>query len=589
MNKQLVEQFFNKVEQYQTITIFGHIYPDGDCYASSEGLKYLLKELYPNKDIYVLGTDINKLPTYFPRQDIIEDKIIEDSLVICTDLPDKARVGDKRAFSLPHKEIIKIDHHIFKEDFGGLEIIDDKASSCAEMIAEIFYTKFEKLPSLAASILYYGFTTDTNRFMYASSTSSLIAARLLKDGANCKDIYSSLYVVSEKSIKFSGYLYSNYKTTRLGLCYCIIPLEVSKKFGYTPHQAALFVNSIGRIESSRLWVIIAECEDKKAFCEFRSIGDIDVQKVATKFTGGGHLNASGCTLSDFSRADEVIAECEKTLLDSFAPYQEELSTMLDLASQTSSIILDYYKKGFDVEIKDDNSPVTSADKASDKLIRETLQSKFKDHGFLSEEDVDDNSRFEKELVFIVDPLDGTKDFVNKDDMFATNIALTKNGEIVVGVVSIPCLNRIYFAVKGKGSYLIEKDHTIRKLHVSYKKNDLTVYNSAFHKNEKYLELIQTNKKVSKINYVGSALKACLIAQGEGEVCYSLGKGTKFWDTCAPQIVLEEAGGVFITNHQHKFNYSLKEVRNLDGFIALNNIDNLLLDDNQLEEVLKFKK
>lgn len=589
MNKQLIDEFFKKVEQYDTITIFGHIYPDGDCYASSEGLKYLLKQLYPSKDIYVLGTDINKLPSYFPRQDIVEDKVIENSLVICTDLPDKARVGDKRAFELSHKDIIKIDHHIFKEDFGGLEMIDDEASSCAEIIASIFYTKYETLPSFAASILYYGFTTDTNRFMYANSKSSLIGARLLKDGANCKDIYASLYVTSEKSIKFTGYLYSHYKSTRLGVVYCIIPFKDSKKYGYTPHQAALFVNSIGRIESSKLWVIISECEDGKAFCEFRSIGDIDVQKIASKFTGGGHLNASGCSLDKFTRADEVIKECEKTLLDSFSPYQEELETMLDLASQTSSIILDYYKKGFDVEIKDDNSPVTSADKASDKLIRETLQSKFKNHGFLSEEDVDDNSRFEKELVFIVDPLDGTKDFVAKDNMFATNIALTKKGEIVVGVVSIPCLNRIYFAVKGKGSYLIEEGNTVKKLHVSYKKHELTVFNSAFHKNKKYLELINLNKKVKKIDYVGSALKACLIAQGEGEVCYSLGKGTKFWDTCAPQIVLEEAGGVFITNHKNKFDYSLKEVRNLDGFIALNSIDNLLLNDNQLEEVLKFKK
>ena len=586
MEKKLIDEFFKKIEANDIITIFGHVFPDGDCYGSSQGLATLLKELYPSKKIYVIGTDIKKIPTYFPRQDDIEDSVIENSLVICVDIGNIARIGDQRSVKLKHVDIIKIDHHVFVEEFGGLEIVDDKASSCCEMIAEIFYSRMDKLPSLAASILYYGFTTDTNRFMYSTKKSASIGARLLADGANSQDIYSSLYVVSEQSIKFNGYLYSSYKNTRLGVTYCVIPYSFSQLYGYTPHQAALFVNAIGKIESSRLWVIIAQTEDNKAYCEFRSIGDVDVQKIATKFGGGGHLNASGCTLDNFDRANEVIDECEKTLLNTFAPYQEEVSTMLDLASSTADIILDYYKSGFDVEIKDDNSPVTSADKASDELIRNTLTTKFKDHGFLSEEDVDDNSRFTKELVFIVDPLDGTKDFVAKDDMFATNIALTKKGEIVASVVSIPCLGKIYFAVKGKGSYLIEKDRMIKKLHVSSKKNDLTVYNSAFHKNEKYLELLKNNKKVKNIEYVGSALKACLIAEGKGEVCYSLGKGTKFWDTCAPELVLEEAGGYYVTNHQHKFDYSLKEVRNLDGFIALNNMDNILLDDKQLEEVLK---
>ncbi len=586
MENKLYLEFFKIIEQHSSICIFGHIYPDGDCYASSQGLKYLINYLYPEKKVYVLGTDISKIPDDFPHMDDVEDSVIENSLVICVDLPDKVRVSDSRAFSLKNLGMIKIDHHIFKEHFGQLEIIEDEASSCAEIIAKIFYTKFDKLPKLACDLLYYGFTTDTNRFMYANNKSALIGAKLLSDGADANKLYSSMYVVSESSIRFNGYLYSHYQKTDLGVCYCIVPYKDSQKYGYNPHQAAIFVNSLGRINASKLWCIIAETSDGKAFCEFRSLGNIDVQQIASKFTGGGHLNASGCTLDKFSRYQEVIDACQQALLDYFSPYQEELKTMLELAKQASKVVMEKYKSGFSVEIKNDNSPVTSADLASNKIIKESLSKKFPDYAILSEEDQDDLTRLNKEYVFIIDPLDGTKDFVNKDDMFAINIALVKNHQPVIGVVAIPAQDKIYFAVKDKGSYVFSSNEMISKLHVSSKKKNLTVLNSSFHKNQKYLDFVKSNKKISDIKYVGSALKSCLIAQGKAEVCYSLGLGTKEWDTCAPQIVLEEAGGKFLTNHLNEITYNRKDVYNRDGFTALNSLDNKLLTELELEEILK---
>lgn len=585
MNK-LYEEFFNIIEKHDSICIFGHRFPDGDCYGSSEGLKAMINYLYPEKKVYVLGTDIPKIPSYFPRMDNVSDEVISSSLVITVDLPDKPRVSDARAFSLPNKGFIKVDHHILKDHFGDLEIVEDEASSCCEILAKIFYTKVDRLPIMVANLLYYGFTTDTNRFLYSTKESALIGAKLIANDANTKDIYKAINTVSEKSIKMLGYMYSHYQKTRLGVTYLIVNYQEGLKLGYDPHSIAVFVNAIGRIQDSKIWVVIAETADHKAFCEFRSLGDIDVQKIAFKFTGGGHLNASGCTLDKFSRAQEVIDECENVLLNEFAPYQKELSCLLDLAEKTSKTIMSYYNKGFDVEMKEDNSPVTSADLASDKIIRTTLKEKFPSYGFLSEEDKDDTSRLNKEFVFVIDPLDGTKDFVNRDNMFATNLALVKNHEPVVAVCSIPYENAIYFAVKDKGSYRYSKDDMISKLHVSFKKDNLTVLNSAFHKNEKYIDLLKEKKEVKEVKYIGSALKSCLIAQGSAEVCYSLGKGTKEWDTCAPQLILQEAGGVFLTNHLKPITYNREEVRNLDGFTALNSLDNKLFSIEELEMILK---
>ncbi len=586
-NKKYLE-FFNTVEKYNSICIFGHVFPDGDCYGSTEGLKLCLKALYPNKNIYVIGTDISKLPSFFPYADIVSDDVIKNSLVITCDLPDKARCGDKRAFTLPNLGIIKIDHHIFKENFGGLEIVEDEASSACEIIAKIFYTKFTKLPLMACNVLYYGFTTDTNRFLYSTKESAKIGLHLIEDGAQTNEIYEAVNRVSEQSIKFLGYLYTHYQKTDLGVSYCFIPFNVSKEYGYNPHSCALFVNSIGRIQASRISVIIAETEDGKAFCEFRSIGNIDVQKIAAHFTGGGHLNASGCTLSSYNRKEEVIEECENALFSSFAPYSKELKVMLEAAKASSKKIMEIYKAGFDVEIKNDNSPVTTADFASDKIIRSLLTKEFPNYGFLSEEDKDDLSRLEKEKIFIVDPLDGTKDFVSKDDMFATNIALVENGKPVVSVVSIPARSDIYFAVYKKGSYVFSPNKMIKRLNVSHKVNDLIVLNSAHHKNMSFLEAVKSNKKVKEIKYVGSALKACLIAEGKAEITYSLGEGTKEWDTCAPQLILLEANGSFTDNFLHEITYNKKDVYNHNGFTALNSKDNCLFTKEEIESFIKNK-
>ena len=104
-------------------------------------------------------------------------------------------------------------------------------------------------------------------------------------------------------------------------------------------------------------------------------------------------------------------------------FKKELEIMLEAAKAASLNIMEYYKKGFHVEIKDDNSPVTEADKTTDKLIREKLGKAFPTYAFLTEESLDDKSRLNNDYVFIVDPVDGTEDFVHHYDEFTCNIAL----------------------------------------------------------------------------------------------------------------------------------------------------------------------
>ncbi len=258
-------------------------------------------------------------------------------------------------------------------------------------------------------------------------------------------------------------------------------------------------------------------------------------------------------------------------------YQKELEAMIKAALDAEIWIKKVYAEQFEVEIKSDNSPVTSADKGADKLIREELHAKFPSYGLLTEESKDDPSRLEKDFLFIVDPVDGTKDFVSKDDEFCTNIALAYKGEAVVGLINIPMKNVLYYAIKGEGAYKLEKGKAPVRIHVSDKTSDLTVFVSRNFCNEKELAAIKENeKRISKVVQLGAALKFCYIAEGKGELSFRKSANTKEWDVAAGDVILSEAGGVMLKPDGSKYTYNRVDVYNREGYFLSNRKDNIIL-------------
>ena len=259
-------------------------------------------------------------------------------------------------------------------------------------------------------------------------------------------------------------------------------------------------------------------------------------------------------------------------------YLNELTKAIDAGLLAKEKIMYYYNNGFHVEIKSDNSPVTEADKQADKIIKKYLSKNFPDYGFLTEESDDNLDRLNKEYIWIIDPVDGTKDFVKRDGEFTTNIALCKNHEIILGVVVIPSKNVYYYALKGKGAYKVDlKNNTKIQIHVSNKTSDLTCLRSVFHFSEEEKEMIgKHNDKIKHIEAAGSSLKACLIAEGKAEISYRLSAGTKEWDTAAFQIIVEEAGGFVLKPNKERMTYNREDVYNREGYLIINNIDNFLL-------------
>lgn len=257
-------------------------------------------------------------------------------------------------------------------------------------------------------------------------------------------------------------------------------------------------------------------------------------------------------------------------------YLAELSEMIKVAKDASSLVLDIYHKGFTVEIKEDDSPVTDADKNSDKVIRSHLLKCFPDHAFLSEEESDDLSRLNKDLIFIIDPLDGTKDFVNHDDEFAINLALCYKHEIVASVTAIPVYHKIYYALKNRGAYKLDTETNVcERIFVNDKKNDLIVFKSRYHAFENEAEVYARHKdRIKEVKDAGSSYKACLIAEGKGEITYRLNKGTKEWDTASFTLLIEEAGGYVLDLNKKRIPYNRENVHN-GSYIVVNSLDNWL--------------
>lgn len=258
-------------------------------------------------------------------------------------------------------------------------------------------------------------------------------------------------------------------------------------------------------------------------------------------------------------------------------WEKELKSAIDAGLKAKEKIMEIYNAGFEVEIKSDNSPVTLADKTADEMIRNYLHKDFPDYAFLTEESEDNLERRKNDYVWIVDPVDGTKDFVARDGEFTTNIALAYKGKVVVGVVIIPALDIYYYATRDQGAYKVVIGQPAQPIHVNDKTTDLTVLTSRFHLSDNENKVIEKHSnRISQIKSFGSSLKACKIAEGVAEISYRLSSGTKEWDTAAMHLIVEEAGGYLVKPNGEEITYNREDVYNREGYVIVNKKENILL-------------
>lgn len=226
--------------------------------------------------------------------------------------------------------------------------------------------------------------------------------------------------------------------------------------------------------------------------------------------------------------------------------QFELDVALRLARQSGKAIMEHYRMGLDVDRKAGDEPVTLADQVADDVITAGLRAAFPEDGLLSEESDDDLSRLGKERVWIVDPLDGTTEFIAETGEFAVQIALAIGAQPALGVVYRPATGQLFYAVAGQGAYQLQDGRQV-PLHVSTESESarMCLVASRSHYSA-FIEAARQTLGIGAVNQVGSVgLKVALVAQGACDL-YLATTVAKEWDLCAPHALLLEAGGV-LTN------------------------------------------
>ena len=308
----MYKKIWNKIEEYDVITIYGHVIPDGDCYGSQIGLKNAILDNFPSKKVYALGSGVPKFFPLIGEMDIIDDDIIKNSLAIILDTGNLSRVEDQR-YSLA-KHIIKIDHHLLQDHFGDPEVILNDKISCTEIIGDMLLSLNLKISKETALPLFLGLVTDSGRFLYQPIPENAyrVAGALSSTGIDIQSLYDLLYEVDEKILRFRGYIYTQYKKTKNGVIYLTVPKEVIKEYGLDYNTCASLVNSVAGIKGSPIWVFFSESESGLVRVEFRSKG-IPVQPTAVKFGGGGHVQAAGCRLDTLEDYKYVIDDLDKVL------------------------------------------------------------------------------------------------------------------------------------------------------------------------------------------------------------------------------------------------------------------------------------
>lgn len=248
-------------------------------------------------------------------------------------------------------------------------------------------------------------------------------------------------------------------------------------------------------------------------------------------------------------------------------WQDLVAAVNRIAQQAGQVIMQVYAQDFAVDHKDDASPVTQADLQAHRVISQALNDLTPTIPVLTEEQTAPGfaERQRWHSYWLVDPLDGTREFIKRNGEFSVNIALVVNHQPVLGVVQAPALDELYFATVETGAYVQRAGKPPQAISISRTASPLRLALSRSHLSDRELDLIDLFAQ-PKIIRCGSALKSCLIAEGQADIYPRLGP-TSEWDTAASQCVLEQAGGFMIDLDGNPLSYNRKESLLNPRFIA----------------------
>lgn len=307
----MYKEIYKAIKKYDEIVIARHTGADIDALGSQLAMQEIIKETFPEKKVYVIGAYSSKFK-FVGQLDREEDLKLENPLLIVLDTPKTSRIDTLDLSKYSFK--IKIDHHPLEEKFGDIELVNDKSSSACEVVIDLCNNTKLKMNKIAAERLFMGIVSDTNRFMYPSTSYETMnkAAKLIEEyGVNPPELYEKMYLRDLVELRFEGYMLQNLKVTKNKVAYIKITDEIQKEFNVDAATPGNMIGSLSYINDFIVWVTFSE--DKKqnlVRVSIRSRGPV-INTIAMQYNGGGHKLASGVKLPDFTLSDALIDDLDK--------------------------------------------------------------------------------------------------------------------------------------------------------------------------------------------------------------------------------------------------------------------------------------
>ncbi len=311
----MFEKVIEYIEKYQRIIIHRHKNPDGDAIGSQVGLMHIIKENYPQKEVYAVGD----MPGRYSFMDdskptVLSDEMYKGALAIVLDTSAKALISDERYTTADMT--VRIDHHIFVEKICEYEVTDTRYESCCGLITELAIEQKLKLSPVAAKSLYTGMVTDSGRFRYDSTDSDTFrrASFLISHDFSANDIYRKMYADDFSQIRLRAQFILKIKFTKHNVAYIYTPFEELKEYKADTFTISRgMVGTMSEIRGVDIWVNFTENGDG-VLCEIRS-SLYNINPIAVKYGGGGHEKASGATLKNYDEAMALLRDLDKMAED----------------------------------------------------------------------------------------------------------------------------------------------------------------------------------------------------------------------------------------------------------------------------------
>lgn len=311
--KKFSKHFIKEIKQHDSIVIFHHVRPDGDCLGSQQALRIWIENKFPNKKVYTLGSNEGLFEFLnFKFDKVPNDDILKNALGIVVDANYSNRIiNNEIILEKKLKTIIRIDHHPEQDDVDyKLRFVDSSYCSSAEQIAHIIKLIDNKIKPEVATFLYLGIYTDSGRFFYdyTSSRTHELTSWLFESKFDFFSLHKNMSKRTIDEIKFNQHVLANFKTYK-NVIYYFVTLKDIEKLN-VKESSSNRVDFLANIEGYDIWIFFIENKDGSIRVRLRS-SDKDISILAREYNGGGHKKASGAIIYNKNQIEEIVKKAAK--------------------------------------------------------------------------------------------------------------------------------------------------------------------------------------------------------------------------------------------------------------------------------------